>query len=252
MKPLSVEAVALTRIDREVDGDEGQHSYAEGPPKKAKCDCCVFKGRIPHYIWTTHTLPTSSCEACGSRWRCCFRIGNFSVILEQQKYTGEAELICVVGPHWPFALVFTCGFIVFFTAASVAIFVDVVPIWGCYSIIACAFLALCLLISLGCKNPGIARRLTEKPQFTNKRWIYNDQANTWRSTTDSYSQEMNVVLHEVDHICPFTGTAIAQRNMRTFIAFQVALILLGIVLCIFVAAGVALTFKYAKEEEGKE
>ena len=89
-------------------------------------------------------------------------------------------------------------------------------------------------------------------QFSNKRWIYNDQANTWRSTTDSYSQEMNVVLHEVDHICPFTGTAIAQRNMRTFIAFQVALILLGIVLCIFVAAGVALTFKYAKEEEGKE
>ena len=80
-----------------------------------------------------------------------------------------------------------------------------------------------------------------KAPFTTSRWIYNDQASTWRSTADSYSQEMNVVLHDVDHICPFTGTAIAQRNMRRFIAFQLSLIFLGLALCAFVAAGVAVS-----------
>ena len=71
------------------------------------------------------------------------------------------------------------------------------------------------------------------------------QASTWRSSNDSYSQEMNVVLEDVDHICPFTGTAIARRNMGRFIAFQIAVIVLGLSLTLVVVAGLTLSTEYS-------
>jgi hypothetical protein len=238
MKPLAVEDRQALRAEEGTQNEWPE--YAEGPKKKPKFDCCVFKTRIPHYMWTTYTLPGCECDFCGNRWRSCHRVGNFTVILETRDVQ-EAELLLVCGPHWPFAFVFTSGFIILFTGASTYIFWGVLPPWSCYALAVCALISLCLLVSLGCSNPGVARRLKEKPPFTTSRWIYNDQASTWRSTADSYSQEMNVVLHDVDHICPFTGTAIAQRNMRRFIAFQLSLIFLGLALCAFVAAGVAVS-----------
>ena len=50
---------------------------------------------------------------------------------------------------------------------------------------------------------------------------------------------MNVVLQEVDHICPFTGTAIAKRNMGRFIAFQMAMVALALGVLTYMALGLA-------------
>ena len=45
------------------------------------------------------------------------------------------------------------------------------------------------------------------------------------------------MLRDVDHICPFTGTAISKKNMGRFVALQVAVIILGFSICIFIAWG---------------
>ena len=52
---------------------------------------------------------------------------------------------------------------------------------------------------------------------------------------------MNVVLMDVDHICPFTGTAIAKKNMGRFIGFQVGVIVLGFSLCGYIGWGLLLS-----------
>ena len=171
------------------------------------CFNCSFLLKRDIKMWTTYTLPSCECSPCGISYRSCFRIGNFTVILERRASEEPATLLCLLGPHWPFALVFTSGFIMLFSGASISIFWGIVPNWACYGVAACAGLALCLLISLGCSNPGIARRISEKPPFTTTRWIYNDQASTWRSTADSYSQEMNVSSTNKDcnssHFLPY-------------------------------------------------
>jgi len=89
-----------------------------------------------------------------------------------------SELFMVVGPHWPFALAFTGGLIVAFPAASIFIFWGVVPVWACAVLVGLTGATLLLLAWLGCSDPGIARRIANKP--TNgpaalQKWMWNDQ-----------------------------------------------------------------------------
>jgi hypothetical protein len=103
-----------------------------------------------------------------------------------------------------------------FPLTTLLIFWRTVPLWASYTILIVTCCTIASLAVLGCKNPGIAPRRVEKPSVgpaALQKWLWNDQASTWRGQNDSYSQEMNVVLQDVDHICPFTGTAIARRNM---------------------------------------
>mmetsp|Transcript_5652 Transcript_5652/g.7021 ORF Transcript_5652/g.7021 Transcript_5652/m.7021 type:complete len:252 (+) Transcript_5652:74-829(+) len=232
-----VEATPLPDLNKE---------FATGPLKPAKCECCQFRSRIPHYLWTSHVCQTCSCSfnCAQHRYRTCLRLGNFTVVLERFDANGDGSELClVVGPHWPFALLFTCGITISFPSISIYVFWGILPNVACYFLIAISCLVLVLLVVLGCQDPGIAKRLRERPmsaqdQFT--KWVWNDQASTWRTTTDSYSHEMNVVIHDVDHVCPFTGTAISRKNIAWFLAFQVAVIALGFSLVIFIVWGLFL------------
>lgn len=219
--------------------------YATGPLKTEKCECCRFSSRIPHYLWTSHLCHCLACTCyCPKhQYRTCMRLGNFTVLLERVDGSQGSELLLVVGPHWPFAVVFTCGITISFPAIVIYIFWGIVPIEASYFVVAVACVVLFILFVLGCSDPGIAKRIRDKPPDEPGQlntWIWNDQASTWRMTTDSYSHEMNVVLHDVDHICPFTGTAIARKNIAWFLAFQVAVILLGLSLVIYVCWGMLL------------
>ena len=72
-----------------------------------------------------------------------------------------------------------------------AIFWGVVPAWACATLTAMTVANLALLAWLGCGDPGIAKRRREKPvegPLSLKKWLWNDQANTWRAQKDSYSQ----------------------------------------------------------------
>lgn len=183
-------------------------------------ECYVLRSRIPHYIWTNRPLTCCqcSCTCGGAHWRTCERVGNFTVVLERSdpETYGGSEIILVVGPHWPFAITFTVTMLLVFPLTTLLIFWRTVPLWASYTILIVTCCTIASLAVLGCKNPGIAPRRVEKPSVgpaALQKWLWNDQASTWRGQNDSYSQEMNVVLQDVDHICPFTGTAIARRNM---------------------------------------
>ena len=66
----------------------------------------------------------------------------------------------VVGPHWPFALVFTGGMVLFFPITVVAVFWNTVPKWASVVLLALSGVSLALLMWLGCSDPGIARRIS--------------------------------------------------------------------------------------------
>ena len=66
--------------------------------------------------------------------------------------------------------------------------------WSCEVLALLAGLCLVLLAWLGCGDPGIARRLVEKPPGVDNpmmgtgrgrkmggKWMWNDQASTWRA-----------------------------------------------------------------------
>ncbi len=72
----------------------------------------------------------------------------------------------------------------------------------------------------------------------------NATASTWRAATDAYSQELNTVLRETDHICPFTGTAITARNMHLFILIQVVVIALGFGVAFVTVWGLVVLFRF--------
>eukprot|EP00614_Pseudopedinella_elastica_P012474 CAMPEP_0172587748 /NCGR_PEP_ID=MMETSP1068-20121228/6747_1 /TAXON_ID=35684 /ORGANISM="Pseudopedinella elastica, Strain CCMP716" /LENGTH=291 /DNA_ID=CAMNT_0013382865 /DNA_START=538 /DNA_END=1413 /DNA_ORIENTATION=+ len=253
------------QVDAEAGGE-----YATGPERKEAFECCRFRTRIPHYCWLNHPPCGKKCAlefTCGQkRWRTCTRLGNFTVVLEEVSPVdgSRAELYLVLGPHWPFAATFTAGIIVAFPIAAIVIFWGVLPLWSCEVLALLAGLCLVLLAWLGCGDPGIARRLAEKPpgvdnpmmgtgrgQKMGGKWMWNDQASTWRAPGDSYSQEMNVVLKDVDHICPFTGTAISRKNMMRFIFFQVSVIILGFGCVCFICWGLAESI-IARERAARE
>jgi palmitoyltransferase ZDHHC9/14/18 len=64
------------------------------------------------------------------------------------------------------------------------------------------------------------RRTTENPVATGrKRWIWNDQADSYKPPGAVYASDAKVIIKEYDHTCPWTGTAIGSGNMNTFNVF---------------------------------
>jgi DHHC palmitoyltransferase len=54
---------------------------------------------------------------------------------------------------------------------------------------------------------------------SNVRWIWNDQALTFRPQRAKYSSDCAVIIEEFDHVCPWTGTAIGGNNKMWFNVF---------------------------------
>lgn len=50
-------------------------------------------------------------------------------------------------------------------------------------------------------------------------WVWNDQACTWRPNSASYLAQVDAVVENVDHYCPWTGTVIAKKNSCSFYGF---------------------------------
>jgi DHHC palmitoyltransferase len=55
----------------------------------------------------------------------------------------------------------------------------------------------------------------------NPDWIWNDQALTYRPLNAKYDSECACVIEGFDHTCPWTGTAIAKKNMLYFRVFVI-------------------------------
>ena len=61
------------------------------------------------------------------------------------------------------------------------------------------------------------------------------QVDTWRPPGAAFDGDVNTMVRDFDHVCPFTGTAIGGNNMKPFVTFTVMIQIL-IYYTIFVVA----------------
>lgn len=267
----------LTDDDTDHDDNDDTFEYAVGRPQSGSC--VTFCGNcfsrttgkqhtriVPCFMntpikWFRVNEGDSACyESCG--YRCCFRLGNFTVLCEKQTMkesvhrSGSLPLhmgmasrrvpVLMVGPFWPFCLVVTVAPTVLIPVLIFIVFWQVVHIAIMLVLAALTITSLLSLACVACRDPGILRLTrTEPPESLDAKqkkdrarrldsWTWNDQAQTWRPSGAVYDKDVNVVIQKFDHVCPFTGTAIGAGNLRSFNLFTISIQIL-LYYAIFVA-----------------
>jgi palmitoyltransferase ZDHHC9/14/18 len=84
------------------------------------------------------------------------------------------------------------------------------------------------LLIVGLSDPGIVPYYP-KPPPGSASWPYSHQSGSYRPLKALFSKECNVIVEEYDHTCPWTGTAIGRKNMKSFRIFLVSIAMLLIV-----------------------
>lgn len=170
---------------------------------------------------------------------CCERIGNMHVICEvPARRDYERRLICVVGPHWRWALFVTTPLILL---PSVYVMVHFMPRveWPLYfAFMIVLMIVLTSLWCTGCSDPGLVIKRDKCPKDANeKEWAFEDRTESWRPLTAHFSADCNVLVDGYDHTCPWTGTAIGKRNIVCFYIFTYSIfpLLVLLLVCVIVA-----------------
>jgi hypothetical protein len=140
----------------------------------------------------------------------------------------------ILGPYWPMLFFITIPLIL---GVSILTAYTKIPQQHPALIGIWTILTLSLLLSLirvSCRNPGILKRHLQPP--AEEDWIWNDQALTYRPRSAKYDPECALVFIDFDHTCPWTGTAIAKNNMKSFkwfVALVGTMLIFDIVLLAF-------------------
>jgi palmitoyltransferase ZDHHC9/14/18 len=160
-------------------------------------------------------------------------VGNFTVLLERLSGPAHAprrELWLVVGPYWPFCVSLTATLMVGLPLLVLVLFWSVLPRAALLAFLALTLLSLAALAAVACRDPGLMEHVPFEPpasleaaaRSSNQKWVYNDLTESWRPRRAQYDRDVNAVVREFDHVCPFTGTAIGANNLTCFYAFVVA------------------------------
>ena len=94
----------------------------------------------------------------------------------------------------------------------------------------------CLAISaVGCCDPGVFPRYLKKKE---KNWRYCRQSGSFRPPGIQWCDETGVLIHDIDHFCPWSGTTIAKKNMVWFKLFltMVCVTLVYVIAVVIIAA----------------
>ena len=167
------------------------------------------------------------------------QIGNIHVLIERRARSagGRPEFVCVIPACWPMLIVteaLICGLSI---ACYISFFPYVSWFWIILGTVSLGFVSG----SLGCagfSDPGIEPRRTE---LLNESWVWDEAAQSYRPDNVQFCQESRVLVRDIDHFCPWTGTTIAGGNIRYFYAF-----IIGLFVQIFVLMGVFLAGNSAK------
>ena len=135
------------------------------------------------------------------------------------------KLVCVVGPYFVITASLTLPVLVFLTTWTFyrAIWDGdlhwaVIVIWALSS-----FAMLLSLLKTSCSDPGILYRYARIPSWVPTdnvdKWRWNDQALTYRPPGAKYDPDVQCVVEQYDHTCPWVGTAIGKGNMAWFQRF---------------------------------
>lgn len=160
----------------------------------------------------------------------------------------KREIQFIVGPFWPMLLGITYPLI--FGVSGFTLFVGL-PYRAWYVKLGWAVLTILLIRALfntGFRDPGILTRHRDPPENENDEeedmprrrvgfrwgteggpWRWSEQAQSYRPRNSSYDPDTAVIVEEFDHTCPWTGTAIGKKNMRSFQMF-VALVFICLIM----------------------
>lgn len=160
------------------------------------------------------------CEPSFGRRICCLpSLGNMIVLIQR-----NGRPVVVVGPYWTM--------LVFVTTPLAVIGPTLVAILWCSRLhiaIQATYAAVVLatataLYSTALRDPGLHERTSVAQDDT---WTWNDQARTFKPPGARYCPWCDAVFLNFDHTCPWTGTAIAKNNLRSFRVFVCLLQLLA-------------------------
>ena len=147
-------------------------------------------------------------------------IGNMLVLYKSS--SGKPRLM--LGPYWTMLLFVTVPLAVVMPALICAFLLSTkvhIGVQIAYGVI--VLWTACALASVSLRNPGLVERRDSIPCRENGKpelaWVWNDQARTYKPPGARYCDWCNAVFYEFDHTCPWTGTAIARNNMRSFRSF---------------------------------
>ncbi|GAB5357198.1 hypothetical protein AAMO2058_000353600 [Amorphochlora amoebiformis] len=174
--------------------------------------------------------------------RCCykFKVGRMYVVSSKKIITDgdtKIKILCMLGACWPmtFVTMAIIGGLSIFVLSGFLPKLGLVWTLGAFVLLGSNLAALALT---GTTDPGIVRRKNgdlELQDVKARRWSASGQ--TWVRKGESFCEESQVVVEDMDHFCPWTGTVIAGGNMIYFQVFIASLCtLLGFVaLTCFVA-----------------
>ena len=192
-------------------------------------------------------MPCGSVSAVPPCALCCpsvRRMGRMFVLREDE----ERGLRCVVGPCWPmlcvtFSLIIVPSLPIYAFCGS--LFFNRFG-WGIAGLPVLAVTEIVVIVALAltaCSDPGVARRYPDHPCEGGERggasgsgkggelavalgakWSYSKKAGSWRQPGVVYCSESCVLVEEIDHFCPWTGTTIGKKNLPYFNCFTASLV----------------------------
>lgn len=132
---------------------------------------------------------------------------------EEPTHLKQTELLCVVGPFWPFAFTVTYPLVICISATVAFV---LLPNRSIITVALWAVCVLALLVALSCtacRNPGVLRRHSQQP---NPNWRWNDQARTFRPPGAVYDDDLGLIVEQFDHVCPWTVRHSFYKNRLKF------------------------------------
>lgn len=192
----------------------------------------LLPGCVPSFEFATGKNPKGrtcglissiACPEC-----CCRRVGNMIVVCESKGKQGEHRIDCLCGPYWPVVTCFTFPAIIGVAILGAKQFWCCVPVFLRLLYVLFALVPILSLAYTAFADPGMLRRQSEQPD---KSWRYSDQAETYRPPGSVYCTEAQAVIEDFDHVCPWTGNAIAKRNQHSFNVFLAGLIFFLLFMC---------------------
>jgi len=149
--------------------------------------------------------------------KCCYKrkIGRMYVCCEDPVTKKPS---CLWGACWPMTFV-TWSLVIIPVVITASLSLPVLEGWPLYigwvaTILVVLIFSLALFLT-GFRNPGIFKR----ERVRQEGWTWHEASKSFRPIGVVYCSESHVLVHNIDHFCPWSGTVIARDNLMPFNVF---------------------------------
>jgi len=156
-------------------------------------------------------------QTCISDIFCCCakQLGSMHVLCERR----DGSPVVIAGPMWPFCMFVTVPLVAVLSTLVLYFFMlqenAPLPWWAACIYAPVMGITILSLFMVSCRDPGLVERKITQDSSTNA-FLWNEQVGSYRQPDALYCRECQVLVEEMDHVCPWTGTAIGRKNMLAF------------------------------------